>query len=510
MNEPIQKQELVLDQLAADVAAQAVVEGDAALPGSMRDAVTVLGVSAQAVIERAQVQADQISVSGQVSFHVLYTQGDLTRVQVLETGSDFSDVLAAAGVSADMHATAGAEVLEALASASGGRLHLRAVLSLRAQAMQETRVDAVTDIAMEPQRLRTRRQEITWMRTREAGRERTLLREEFDLSGALGVGDTLFATAQAHTGEMTGGEGRANVTGVIDLCVYHAGAPGTRPLIVTRHSMPFEVTVGINGEIAPDAQLDAQATLRDVLADSMSAGDDGSRVLRAEVELEVQLLAHEKQTATLLQDAYTLYGDTLALERTRMSVNGMSERVCAKDSGKMILTLPEGKEPVGTVLAAFALPVVGAQEATGSQLRVDGVLDTTVIYLPPDSGIPVSAQLSQAFTASFDAPVAPGAWTRLCCTELNASGITSDRIEARYVLEMCARGGGRQEIEPVTQVKTVEPGEERGGICVYFPGGNETMWDVARRYRVDEAALERANAGRAAGAPVIVLRRRHI
>ena len=166
MNEPIQKQELVLDQLAADVAAQAVVEGDAALPGSMRDAVTVLGVSAQAVIERAQAQADQISVSGQVSFHVLYTQGDLTRVQVLETGSDFSDVLAAAGVSADMHATAGAEVLEASASASGGRLHLRAVLSLRAQAMQETRVDAVTDIAMEPQRLRTRRQEITCVRTR--------------------------------------------------------------------------------------------------------------------------------------------------------------------------------------------------------------------------------------------------------------------------------------------------------------------------------------------------------
>ena len=67
------------------------VEGDAALPGSMRDAVTILCVHAQIVPERVQAQTDQISVSGQVNFHVLYTQGDLTRIQAVETGCDFSD-----------------------------------------------------------------------------------------------------------------------------------------------------------------------------------------------------------------------------------------------------------------------------------------------------------------------------------------------------------------------------------------------------------------------------------
>ena len=127
-------QELILDRIAAQVSAQAVVEGDAALPGSMRDAVTVLAVHAQAAVERVQAQTDQISVSGRVSFHVLYTQGDLTRIQVLEAGSDFTDQLAAAGVSAQMRATAAVQVIEASASASGGRLHLQAVVNLEAQA----------------------------------------------------------------------------------------------------------------------------------------------------------------------------------------------------------------------------------------------------------------------------------------------------------------------------------------------------------------------------------------
>lgn len=508
MEDKVIRTQLIIDQLAADVTAQAVVEGDAALPGSMRDAVTVLAVHAQVTIDRVQAQSEQIGVSGRVGFHVLYTQGDLTRVQVLETGSDFSDILAAQGVSADMRAQADAQVLEASASASGGRLHLRAVINLHAQAASETQLDAVADLSMDAQRLRTRSKDVIWQRIREIGRERTLLREEFDLSGALGIGETLFATAQAHTGEIIGGEGRASVTGVIDLCVYHAGTPGSKPLVVTRHAMPFEIGVNVSGA-AQDAQLDASVLLRDVLADSMSAGEEG-RVLRVEVELDAIIEQREAQQATLLQDAYTLSGDALSLEREKVSVGGRGECVCAKDSGRMILTLPEEHPPVGTVLAAFALPVAAAQEAVDAQVRVDGVLDVSVIYLPVDSGIPVSVQLSQAFAAAFDVPAPVGTVTQLCCTEISASGITSDRIEVRYVLELCAHIGAAQEIEVVTRAEEVEAAQENGGICVYFPAEGESMWDIARRYRVDEAALARANAQREAAQPVIVMRRRHV
>ena len=77
------------------------------------------------------------------------------------------------------------------------------------------------------------------------------------------------------------------------------------------------------------------------------------------------------------------------------------------------------------------------------------------------------------------------------------------------MLTMCGETGGVQPVEVITQVQAVQRGEERGGICVYFPGEAETMWDVARRYRVDEASLARLNAQRAAGEPIVVMRRRH-
>ena len=354
--------------------------------------------------------------------------------------------------------------------------------------------------------MRTKTTEVNWQHTREIGRERTLLREEFELGAALGVQQTLFATAQVQTGEIAGGEGKVSLTGVIDLCVYHAGSE--KPLLVTRHAMPFETTVKASGDLSQDAVLEAQVTLRDVLADSMGTGD-GERVLRVEVEIEAAIFAHETQQTTLLQDAYTLSGDALSLTREEVSVSSSGVNTCAKDSGKMMLTLPEEHPPVGTVLAAFATPVVGAQEKAGTQLRVDGVLGITVIYLPMDSGIPVSAVFSQPFTAGFETNADVGE-AQLCCTEIVATGITSDRIEARYALQLCARSAGTQSLNIITQVQEVPAPEQSGGICVYFPGEEESLWDVARRYRVDETALAHLNAGREAVQPIVVLRRRHV
>lgn len=505
MNDTVVWQELTLAHLAAEATAQAVVEGDAALPGSMRDAVNVLAVHAQAAAERVQAQSDQIGVNGRVNFHVLYTQGDLTRIQVLETGCDFSDVIAAPGVSADMRVCAQAQVVEASASASGGRLHLRAAVNLQAQATQEKQLRAAAGLAMDAQQVRTRMAEVGWACMREIGRERTLLREEFELPGALGVSETLFAAAQVNAGEITGGEGRAQLTGVIDLCVYHAGTE--KPLVVTRHAMPFEIGVNLSERIPADAQLFTHVTLRDVLADSMNAGE-GERVLRVEVEVDAAVQARETHRAALLQDAYTLSGDALELTREEISLGGQGACACARDSGRMLLTLGEGQEPVATVLGAFATPLIGTMEPEGTQLRVDGVLDVTVIYLPADSGIPVSAAFSQAFTARFDG-VGVGT-AQLSCTEITASGVSSDRIEARYALKLCACTGAAETVRVVTQVKALPAPEQSGGICVYFPGEGETLWDIARRYRVDEAALARANPGREATQPVIVLRRREM
>lgn len=81
----LSRETLCFERLALSQREQVSVEGEATLPGSMRDAVTVLSVQAQAYLEKAEAVAGGVMLKGHVSFQALYTQGDLTRIRAMET-----------------------------------------------------------------------------------------------------------------------------------------------------------------------------------------------------------------------------------------------------------------------------------------------------------------------------------------------------------------------------------------------------------------------------------------
>ena len=85
---------------------QVTIEGEATLPGSMRDAVTVLSVQARAHIADVQAGMNEVGVRGRVCFQVLYTQGDLTRIRTMETSCAFEHTIPLAGAAPGMRTCA--------------------------------------------------------------------------------------------------------------------------------------------------------------------------------------------------------------------------------------------------------------------------------------------------------------------------------------------------------------------------------------------------------------------
>ena len=80
----ILQEELALQRFVGDVLSQAVVEGEIALPGGLREETNVLLSEAMAVLDQSQVEDGRVTADGKVTFHVLYTQGAPTRVSALE------------------------------------------------------------------------------------------------------------------------------------------------------------------------------------------------------------------------------------------------------------------------------------------------------------------------------------------------------------------------------------------------------------------------------------------
>ena len=339
----LSRETLCFERLALAREEQVSVEGEATLPGSMRDAVTVLSVQAQAYLEDARATAGGMTLRGHVSFQALYTQGDLTRIRAMETTCDFEHSIDAPELQPDMRVNASVAVQETEGTATSGRMTLRALLDLQIEAFETTRQALVTDAAGDADALRTRMQRVAFCRTAPLGEEKTLVREEFDLPARLEVGDVLSATGEAAVAELTGGAGRIGVSGTVEVRVLHRPQEAGNPLVMTSHELPFELS--IDTQIPDGAQIHAQAEAIDVMADSMA--DDKRRTLRVEAEVRVRLSGCVQEEKELLEDLYSVSGDALIPQKERFDVHAFEESSDVRESLRLPIALAKDAPPIG-------------------------------------------------------------------------------------------------------------------------------------------------------------------
>ena len=470
---------------------QVTIEGEATLPGSMRDAVTVLSVQAQTHLSDAQAGTGEAGVRGRVCFQVLYTQGDLTRVRALETSCDFTHTMPLSGVTPAMRIFASAAVQETEGIAGSGRMTLRALLGVQTEAFETIERELVTraEDADGADDLQTRTQTVAFCAGEALGENRTLVREEFDLPAKLEVGDVLSATASATASELSGGNGRIGVSGTIEVRALHRPKEPGNPMVATVHELPFDLTID-TPQLADGAQPQAEAEVIDVMADSVES--DKSRTLRVEAEVRVRLRQCRQRQTELLEDLYSLSGPVLEPVTETLDVHTSEENADVRESTRLQVAMPKDMPPIGTVLASFVQPTITAVTPSGRRLDAEGVMGVTIIYLPVDSDIPVSMRTREPFVMTF--PVEAGEDVRVQAypIETTTGPTTSDRAELRCVLGLRARQHGVKRIQGVTDViERPQERQERGFVLVW-PAAGETRWDTARRLRVAQSELRPA------------------
>lgn len=485
----LMKEHIQMEQPAPPVRSRAAVEGEMALPGGLREETRVMYTHATAVIDHAEASQNRVKVAGKVTFHTLYTQGDPEKISAVEASADFTHMVDAPGVTPKAICVASVEGVKAQSQAQGGRLHLQAAVDLAVRATSAQPVEAVTGLRGGSE-IQAAARESTIQRTVATGGSEVLLREEFDLPAALQVKETLFATAAATVGEITGGLGREGISGQVNLEAVHASALPGQPLVTTRHEMPFRQVFDLLGENG-DA-LSGDVTVKDVAV--MSAENaDGTNTLRAEVLLSMTGRADRTEKITLLEDAYTTLGEDLKLTSAQVPCRVGCHQVQTAESGKALLMLPEGAPPCRTGLCAFA-SVDGIQaECSTGRTTITGKLHTTVMYLTDGQAAPVSAKVETPFRQVFAAEVGPEDDVHLDVQDAEVSTITSDRLEMRYVMRLQASGTHRETLKLVTDAQPVDAPVPPAGIILYYTQPGESRWDIAKRYRVPMERLQELN-----------------
>jgi len=482
-------EEIAMCQYLGDSLRQAVVEGEVALPGGLREETVILSAQAMAVVEKVTVQSGRADVDGKVIFHVLYTQGDPTRINTLEAAADFSQTIELPKARPGMNVPVSLTTEHVEASAQGGRLKLMAILKIYARLFGEEPMRMVGGLRP-ADGLMQKTETLQTCRTVALGQQDVLVRDECELSDVLQITDTLYATAAASVQDVMGGEERLTISGVIDLEVYHLSAMPSRPLVITRHSIPFEETLPLTGEEGD--LLTADAVIRDVAVLSQEGQEEGQRTLRAEVLIGLTAQMTKRRDVCLLLDAYTTSGDLICpqMQPTRRVL--AQRQVRTAESGKMTLLL-DGEPPARTPLTAHLRPIVTDVTRTGGKLTVEGMMEVCFLYMTDDTAAPQSYCTEEPFRTAFACDLCQPDALTLQTTGVEVSCVTSDRVEIKYILHLSSYDVALGEEPFVTDLSHQPAPADDSGILIYFSQPGESVWDIAKRYRVSCDSLRAMN-----------------
>lgn len=464
---------------------QTAIEAEVLLPGGLRDEVRVLYADADAVPQVCEAAGDQVTVSGRVDFCALYAQGDLTRVKAAQVSCDFSRALPVQAQAADYVPLC--EISQLTSRVFNGRLLLRAELNVYAQALCAEETSVVTDIADGD--VQTLEKEIVSQRIVGSGCTQALVRTEAEVSQVLGATEALLAQAEARVEDIIGGaDGKATVTGTIDLTVCYASSLPGRPVVCQQHSLPFEETVALSGEMGD--MLSASAEVTDAAA-ALEEAQEGQK-LRAEISLAVRMHAIREQTVRLVTDAFATDGEMRTAGETVSFCTEMINEQAA-ESARVQLLLPEGAPRIKHVLCAFARPVLaGAMEQNG-RLQADMTLRTTLLYMTEDSGIPLAYTSEEPLRLSFSCAAGTEDMLSLSASHVEASAVAGDRAEVRCVVTLHACGERFAQVFALREAERAEAEGAQGGLALYITQPGDRLWDVMKRYALTESAVKALN-----------------
>lgn len=176
-----------------------------------------------------------------------------------------------------------------------------------------------------------------------------------------------------------------------------------------------------------------------------------------------------------------------------MVIRTGQRRASAAESGKTTLLLPDGTPPVRGMLAAFATPIMTAQDSTGSRLNTEGMLEITLLYMTDENTAPVTVHQETPFRTSFAVSAAPDSIITLTADEVEAVPITSDRVELRYVLRLTCDGVETQSAHLLTDAQEETADEVDDGLYLCYCQTGEDWWTLAKEYRVPQEKLRRLN-----------------
>lgn len=470
--------ELNAQRLIYKGADQQEIAGTIPLPAG-RQISKVLDYSAKVFIDNCKAEENKVELAGHIEAFILGAdaQGELFS---FNSDSDFTHCIEAENAEQGMLVNADAAVktlsiqknsADTLSFSLAADINCSVTSTASVKLLEGIR--GITDIEMKTENLKnTRRVEI--------GSELIRLSEELTSEGA----DYVLEYSAAISIRDTAIEnGNASVSGAVNINLLAQTADGELMQLV--RSIPFRENIHLNAEAD---EIYASAELKNV--NIRALGTEFS-LIAFDADALFKIYGIKSAELNIPLDAYSPSLNFNCLTENIRIANALGGN-CIQQSLRENISVPEGMANIFAPVFSAARPVITSISFANGEMNAAGLLMTRLVYKSGDGDIHSFIE-EVPFEISMAAPKGAENANLNVTASAGVTGSGGAAAQISYNVDAFAEFFGETQLNAVAGIAECEPEASPVGIIVYNAHEGESVFDVAKKFRVPLKKIREMN-----------------
>lgn len=483
------KEVLEVDQEIQRFSTQTMVEENVIVPDFKPDIERILSVSGRIHVNNKVIEGNRLFMEGIVESKILYqTQEEGVKLQHLEAEIPFSH-----WIEVDQEGDMGALVVASMEYMDGDlinsrKVNLRAVLQLQGKITKKDQYPLLNNIKglEDMQMLRN------WVRITtiaEQIKDKTMVKEQIQLADMPPIVEIIKTQAKALEREVSLAEGRMVINGSVDVEFLYVGeGEEVQSVEYVEYQMPFAHIVELP-TIREDMVYQVDFQVEEVLTQIQSNEEGIFNIVEMEVLIGINGLIYQDHEVESIVDAYSPKVET-QLEKERISCMEMVLHEKGQCVVKEKLSTPLDKEGIGNILSVDGSARVIHAQRVEDQWVIEGLVGVEILYQTlGDQGEYDSLKEEIPFRHAFEVEE-DGELKGDVIPSIHHMGyqlLNPDEVEVKCTIDLKCQLFKPVDFFAVQDVEVLDAYEEdskEARISVYFKQPDDTLWEIAKRYRV--------------------------
>ncbi len=488
----INKENIRLPENICGGSAQIMVEGDVIVPDTKPDAARILQVNASSMLSDTEAADGRCSFRGTVRVDILYApeEGE-NSVYAMHTDMEFEHRIDDAKLKGGcpIIAVSDARRIE-FQILNSRKIRIKAVVSLEYSQTAEREVSFPADIEGEKIKRTMRMRSSAGEVSREFSAKETV---EVP-AGRPSVKDILTVMASSVEKTYKIVSGKVVIRGNVAVSVLYTGTDNAVRFMDA--DIPFTEVVEVEG-ITEDSQCEIECRAAEIRYEVGEDSDGDMRLVQFDTLMQLWLRATRETEVEFVEDCY-LIGKGINLEREEVVIEDSVAAKRYKSTLRETSAPGRGDPQISAVYGVKAFPSVSSAAAENDRVIVEGKVEIYVLYITDSESVPVySLKKDVPFSCAIDCPGAKrgmDASVRVEVEHISYSINGAGEVELRCIIAIDARAVKKNTVSLITAAEECEiDKEDKKGIVIYFVQPGDSLWGIAKRYRVSQEGISALN-----------------